>query len=73
MRKLGLTVDGTKLRIHDLRHCQATWLYQAEISLDVVRSLLGQRHLMITDRYVTYNRLSYGNALNAIPKIKRRA
>ena len=73
VRKLGLTVNGTKLRIQDLLHCHATWLYQAGISLDVVRSLLGHRHLMTTDRYVNYNRLSHGNALNAIPKIKRRA
>lgn len=71
VRELGLTVNGTKLRFHDLRHVFATWLHKAGVSLDIVRPLLGHRDRETTDRYVTYNRLSYCNVLNAIPKINR--
>ncbi|MFC1562748.1 site-specific integrase [candidate division KSB1 bacterium] len=71
VRKLGLTVNGTKFRFHDLRHVFATWLHKAGVSLDVVRPLLGHRDRETTDRYVTYNWLSYSDDLNAIPKINR--
>ena len=69
VRKLGFTVNGTKLRFHDLRHLHATWLYQAGVSLDVVRSLLGHLHIGTTDRYVTYDRLSHSDVLSLIPKL----
>lgn len=72
VRKIGLTVNGTKLRFHDLRHVFATWLHKAGVSLDVVRPLLGHKDRETTDRYVTYNRLSYSEVLNAIPKINRK-
>ena len=39
VRYLGITIsDGTKLRIHDLRHVYATWLHR--VSLDKLRFLL---------------------------------
>ena len=72
VRKLGLSVNETKLRFHDLRHLHATWLHKAGVSLDVIRPLLGQRDRETTDRYVTYDRLSYGNVLKAIPRINKK-
>jgi integrase len=71
VRKLDLTVNGTKLRFHDIRHIHATWLHKAGVSLDVIRPLLGHRDRETTDRYVTYDRLSYGSVLKLIPKIER--
>lgn len=41
VRKIGLTVNGTKFRFHDLRHVFATWLHQAGVSLDTLRPLMG--------------------------------
>ncbi len=54
VRRLNLTiVDGSKLRIQDLRHVFATWLHKAGVSLDVLRSLLGHNDRATTDRYTT--------------------
>ena len=71
VRKLGLTVNGTKLRFHDLRHIFGTWLHQAGVSLDVIRPLLGHKDRETTDRYITYDRLSYNDVLKVIPRIER--
>ncbi len=64
-------MKGTKLRFHDLRHIFATWLHQSGVSLDVVRPLLGHCDRENTDRYVTYDRMSYISVLNALPRIKQ--
>ena len=69
MRELGLTVNGTKLRFHDLRHVFATWLHQAGVSLDIIRPLLGHRDRKTTDRYTTIDRLAIGKVLNVMPNI----
>jgi len=73
VRKLGLTVNGTKLRIHDLRHVNATWMHQASIGKDIIGQLLGHRDSNTANRYITYDRMSYDNALKVIPKIERNA
>ncbi|MCP4726722.1 MAG: site-specific integrase [bacterium] len=73
VRRLGLMVNGTKFRFHDLRHVFATWLYEAGISLDNIRTLMGHRDRATTDRYVT-NDLSYaGELLKAMPRLDRSA
>ncbi|MFC1551928.1 tyrosine recombinase XerC [Candidatus Latescibacterota bacterium] len=69
VRKVGLTVNGTKLRIHDLRHVFATWLHMAGVSLDILRPLLGHRSRTTTDRYVSIDRLAIGKVLNVMPSI----
>jgi len=69
VRKVGLTVNGTKFRFHDLRHVFATWLHQAGVSLDTLRPLMGHRDRATTDRYATINRTSIGKVLNLIPRI----
>ena len=71
VRKLGLTVNGTKLRFHDLRHVFGTWLLREGVSLDVLRELLGHRDRDTTDRYATLNRAEAGKFLNLMPRIKR--
>ena len=69
VRKLGLTMNGSKLRIHDLRHVFATWLHMAGVSLDSLRPLLGHRNRSTTDRYASIDRLSLGKVLNVMPSI----
>ncbi len=69
VRSIGLSVNGTKLRIHDLRHVFATWLHMAGVSLDSLRPLLGHRHRSTTDRYVSIDRLAIGKVLKAMPSI----
>jgi len=68
--KLGLTVNGTKLRIHDLRHVFATWLHREGVSLDALRFLMGHKNRATTDRYTTIDRLSIGNVLSLMPHIR---
>ena len=43
VKELGLMVNGTKLRIHDLRHIVPTWLHQQGIGDDILQQLLGHR------------------------------
>jgi len=71
VRKLGFTVNGTKLRFHDLRHVFGTWLLREGVSLDVLRELLGHGDRDTTDRYATLNRAEAGKFLHLMPRIKR--
>lgn len=50
VKNLRLEVDGTKLRIHDLRHVFATWLLKKGVSLDSLRVLMGHSERGTTDR-----------------------
>ena len=70
VRKLGLTVNGTKLRIHDLRHVFATWLHREGVSLDALRPLMGHKNRATTDRYTTIDRLAVGKLLSYMPRIR---
>ena len=70
VRKLGLTVNGTKLRIHDLRHVFATWLHREGVSLDALRPLMGHKNRTTTDRYTTIDRLAAGKLLSYMPRIR---
>ncbi len=70
VRKLGLTVTGSKLRFHDLRHVFATRLLRAGASLDMVRYLLGHKDRSTTDRYTTVDMNYIGNALSLMPTIR---
>jgi len=66
VRSLGLNVvNGTKLRIHDLRHAFANWLYEDGVTLDNLRSLLGHKDRSTTDMYVTVERLRLGRKVFA--------
>lgn len=38
-------------RVHDLRHTFASWLVMAGVSLYVVKDLLGQSSITVTERY----------------------
>jgi len=71
VRLLGLTVNGTKLRFHDLRHVFCTWILENGVSIDAIRELAGHRQRSTTDRYATLNRLKVGAYLSAIPEIER--
>ena len=70
VRKLGLTVNGTKLRIHDLRHVFATWLHREGVSLDALRPLMGHKNRATTDRYTTIDRVAVGKLLSYMPRIR---
>jgi len=70
VRKLGLTVNGTKLRIHDLRHVFATWLHREGVSLDALRPLMGHKNRATTDRYTTIDRLAVAKLLSYMPRIR---
>lgn len=70
VRRLNLTVNGTKLRFHDLRHVFASWLLMAGVSLDMLRPLLGHRDRKTTDRYATIDRLAMGRVLKVMPSIR---
>ena len=60
VRKLNFTVNGTKLRFHDLRHVFSTWLHQAGVDVDTIGHLLGhsdtvtQLQLKNTSRLIVY-------------------
>lgn len=71
VRKLDFTVNGTKLRFHDLRHVFSTWLHQAGVDVDTIGHLLGHSDTVATKKYISFNRLSYGESLKVIPKIER--
>ncbi|MFC1537604.1 tyrosine recombinase XerC [Gemmatimonadota bacterium] len=73
VRRLSLTVNGSKLRFHDLRHVFATWLHQAGVSLDTLRPLLGHRDRATTDRYTTINRMAVSDVLSCLPEIRKRS
>ena len=70
IRKLNLTVSGTKLRFHDLRHVFCTWLLKQGVTIDVIRELVGHRNRATTDRYATLNRLELSKYLSFLPEIK---
>ena len=69
VRRLGYTVNGTKLRFHDLRHAFSTWLHQAGVSLDDLKELMGHKHISTTKRYTTVNRVALGSVLDLMPRI----
>ena len=70
VRKLNLTVNGTKLRFHDLRHVFCTWLLKQGVTIDVIRELVGHRNRSTTDRYATLNRVELCKYLSYLPEIK---
>ena len=70
VRKLDLTVDGTKLRFHDLRHCFANFLHDNGVSLDSLRFLMGHKNRDTTDRYTTVDSMGMGKYLSLIPDIR---
>ncbi len=70
VRRLGFTVNGTKLRIQDLRHVFATWLHREGVSLDVLRPLMGHKNRATTDRYTTVDRMAVGKMLSYMPRIR---
>ena len=72
VKELGLMVNGTKLRIHDLRHIVPTWLHQQGIGDDILQQLLGHRDRATTDRYITRNRAAVAGVLSLIPQIRKR-
>jgi integrase len=71
VRGLGLTAcNGSKLRIHDLRHVFSTWLHREGVTLDSLRALLGHLDRATTDPYTTVNRLEVGKALALMPNLR---
>ena len=70
VRKLGLTVNGTKFRWHDLRHLFCSWLLKEGVSIDIIRELAGHKDRSTTDRYSTIERIEAGKNLALIPKIE---
>lgn len=73
VRRLGLKVNGTKLRFHDLRHVTASWLNLRGVPLDVIRHVLDHEDRSTTDRYVSLDLLNLGKVMDLIPEIRREA
>ena len=68
VRALGLTAkDGSKLRIHDLRHVFATWLREAGVGKDDIQDLMGHRDSATTTGYIHHKVL--GDPLELLPQI----
>lgn len=72
VRDLNLTVNGTKLRIHDLRHVAPTWLHQKGFGDDVLQELLRHKDKETTERYITRSRSAVANVLSSLPTIERK-
>ncbi|MFC1557059.1 tyrosine-type recombinase/integrase [candidate division KSB1 bacterium] len=72
VRGLGLTVNGTKFRFHDLRHAFAGFLINKNVGLEAIRSLMKHRDRRTTDRYATIDEEFLRKALEAMPKIERK-
>jgi len=64
--------DGSKLRIHDLRHVFASWLHKEGVSLDVVRRHMGHKKRATIDRYTTVKSKDTQKTLDVLPTIRRR-
>ncbi|HUU26289.1 MAG TPA: tyrosine-type recombinase/integrase [archaeon] len=73
VKRLGLKVNGTKLRFHDLRHVTASWLNQRGVPLDVLRYVLDHEDRNTTDRYASLDSLSLGKVLDLMPEITKEA
>ncbi len=72
IRKLNLSVNGSKFRIHDLRHVFATWLHKSGASLDDIRPLMGHNDRSTTDRYTTIDMQKAGKVLQFMPNIRKK-
>ncbi|MFC1553936.1 tyrosine-type recombinase/integrase [candidate division KSB1 bacterium] len=71
VREMGLTVNGTKFRFHDLRHAFAGFLVNHNVGLEAIRSLMKHKDRSTTDRYATIDSEFSKQALAAMPKIPR--
>jgi len=69
--RLGLKVNDTPLRFHDLRHVFATWLHRQGASLDQLRFLLGHSKRSTTDRYTTASASDMRGVLSLMPRITK--
>ncbi|MFC1554098.1 tyrosine-type recombinase/integrase [candidate division KSB1 bacterium] len=70
VKRVGLTVNGTKFRFHDLRHVFATWLHNNGVTLDELRPLMGHSSRSTTDKYATIDNEAVTKLLNRIPQIR---
>ena len=73
VKRLGLKVNGTKLRFHDLRHVTASWLNQRGVPLDVLRHVLDHEDRGTTDRYASMDSLALGSGMDLMPEIRKGA
>ncbi|MFC1650636.1 site-specific integrase [Candidatus Latescibacterota bacterium] len=70
VRRLGLTVNGTKFRWHYLKHVFCNSLLKEGVSIDFIRELAGHRDRSTTDRYTSLERTEVGKYLSLIKKIE---
>ena len=69
-------VDRTRvapLRIHDLRHANASWLLAGGADLQVVKQRLGHGSLRTTEKYLHTLPDADETALDALSKMRNRA
>ncbi|MFA6470923.1 MAG: tyrosine-type recombinase/integrase [Candidatus Latescibacterota bacterium] len=71
VKKVGIEVNGTKLRFHDIRHIFASTLVRSGVSLEKVRVLLGHEDRSTTDRYATIEPLDAMDSLKSIPSMEK--
>ncbi|MEO8103116.1 MAG: site-specific integrase [Betaproteobacteria bacterium] len=69
-RKAIIRADVKNFRFHDLRHCCASYLAQAGVSLNVIADILGHRKMDMTRRYAHLTTQNKASAmLGALGKI----
>jgi len=56
-------------RIHDMRHCYATWIGNKGVAIDVIQGLLGHSDIRVTTKYRRVIRAEMQRAVQALPTL----
>lgn len=70
VRKVGLMVNGTKFRFHDIRHVFANTLIRNGARLDDIRILLGHENRTTTDRYTSKQCFDSIRYIESVPSLR---
>ena len=65
----GVLPDGSYLRIHDLRHCYATYLRMTGMKLDDIKELLGLKSVKMAQRYAHFDIKTVKEKVNKLSEV----